>query len=385
MSDHPHDHDHHHDHDHPGAGTPARGTAPDPATPHPGDAPEDASSRALSDALQSSFRIVRFLMVVLVVIFFSSGIFTVNPNEVAIKLRFGKPVGTGAEQLLRPGLQWAFPAPIDEIIRVPVGQSHTIVSTIGWPPITPQQEAAGERPTAYGVLRPDADGYTLTGDGNIIHARATLKYRIRPDSAALYHFAYAGLTNILQHVVDNALIHASARSTAEGALYRDKIAFNDTVRARIEKGIADLGIGIVIETEDIQTMAPEDVREAFDAVLTAQQVAQQRISESEAYARGATNNALGQANSILNDGLTTSNQIVRTLAAESRRFEDQLPHYRANPTLFRQRLLTETLGRVHTNAQMKIFLPSRADGKSRELRLQLNREPEAPGANKPAQ
>jgi len=370
------DHEHPHSHEHPVP-------SPEPSAPPAGDAIDDASSRALSDALQSSFRIVRFLMVVLVVVFFSSGIFTVNPNEVAIKLRFGRPVGTGNEQLLRPGLQWAFPAPIDEIIRIPIGQSHTVVSTVGWPPITAQQEAAGERPVAYGVLRPDADGYTLTGDGNIIHCRTTLKYRIRPEAASRYHFDYLGLTNILQHALDNALIYASARSTAEGALYRDKIAFNDLVKARFTRHLEDLAIGILIETEDIQTMAPEDVREAFDAVLTAQQTAQQRISESEAYARGVTNNALGQASSIVIDGVTSSNQLVKTIAAEARRFEDQLPHYHANPLLFRQRLLTETLARVHTNAQLKVFMPSREDGQPRELRLQINREPEIPGGPKP--
>ena len=80
---------------------------------------------ALNEALRSSFHIIRVLMVVLLFIFLFSGIFTVNPNEVAIKLRFGKPVGIGSSQLLRPGLHWAFPYPIDEVVRIPVGQSHT--------------------------------------------------------------------------------------------------------------------------------------------------------------------------------------------------------------------------------------------------------------------
>ena len=79
---------------------------------------EDSSTRALSDALSSSFKIVKVLMVALVVIFLGSGIFTVEPNEVAVVLRFGKPVGSGADQVLQQGLHWSFPSPIDEIVTV---------------------------------------------------------------------------------------------------------------------------------------------------------------------------------------------------------------------------------------------------------------------------
>ena len=38
----------------------------------------------------------------------------------------------------------------------------------------------------------------------------------------------------------------------------------------------------------------------------------------------------------------------------------------------------QAMGQVFTNVQDKIFLPQRADGKPRELRLMLNREPPQP-------
>ena len=55
------------------------------------------------------------------------------------------------------------------------------------------------------------------------------------------------------------------------------------------------------------------------------------------------------------------------------------PYFRyrdiADPQLFAQQRLTETLGRLMTNAQDKIFMAQPADGKRRELRLLLNRAP----------
>ena len=38
----------------------------------------------------------------------------------------------------------------------------------------------------------------------------------------------------------------------------------------------------------------------------------------------------------------------------------------------------QAMGQVLTNVQDKFYLPQRADGKPRELRLQLNREPPQP-------
>src|SRR4051794_8821377 len=94
--------------------------------------PEDSGSRALSEALRSSFFIVKIVLVGLVLVFLSSGFFQVGPQERAIILTFGKPQGEGEKALLGPGFHWAFPAPIDEIKRIPAAQIQVASSTVGW-------------------------------------------------------------------------------------------------------------------------------------------------------------------------------------------------------------------------------------------------------------
>lgn len=366
------------DHSHPGPDPVPKAAAPAPeAAPTPPPAAEDAGALALAEALRSSFKIVKFLMVALLVAFFASGIFTVKPNQIAIKLRFGSPVGDGAERLLKPGLHWKFPYPIDEIVYVPVGESRTVMSTAGWYYLTPEQEASGQEPEKNPSLRPGVDGYTLTGDGNIIHARVILSYRITDPIS--YEFGFGNATNLLQHVLDNALIYASARFTADDALYRNKLAFQETVLERVNRLVGKLNLGIAIEPREVRAVAPPSVADAFDNVVKAQQQGDIKIQEAEGYARGATNRAAGEANLTVRDGMTRSNYLVQTVAAEARSFNDLLPRYQSNRELFQQRLLTDTMQRVLTNAQFKVFLPQRADGKTRELRLQLNKEPELPG------
>ena len=67
-------------------------------------------------------------------------------------------------------------------------------------------------------------------------------------------------------------------------------------------------------------------------------------------------------------------RVVTDLKSRAEVFIALLPTYNANPNLFVQRHLTETLGRVLTNAQDKIYLPEGENGRTKELRLLLNRE-----------
>lgn len=341
--------------------------------PAPGVTSDDASSQALHEALGSSFLLVRFCMLLLLAAFVFSCVFTVNPNEVAVVLRFGKPRGTGSEMLLKQGLHWAMPYPIDEIVRIRTGESKSIRSSVAWYAISPDEEAAGVLPAANGSLRPGVDGHTLTSDGNILHVRATMKYRIADPIA--YAFSFRDATNVLANLLNNSVYHASARFTADAALYNDRTGFTDAIRGRLTQLIERANIGIILEPLDIEVSAPLYVKDAFNEVVKATQGRQSKISEAQGYFDETVRRADGEAKSIVDTGLVASNLLVQTIAAETKFFRDQVASYDRNPGLFRERYRITTVAEVLTNAPDKFFLPERADGQRRELRINLNREP----------
>jgi len=106
---------------------------------------QDAGSQALAEALRSSFVIVKIAMAALLVIIFAAGFFTVGPQEKAVILRFGKPLGEGQNMLLGAGLHWSLPYPIDEVVRIPITEIQKVSSTIGWYLTSPEMELAGTR------------------------------------------------------------------------------------------------------------------------------------------------------------------------------------------------------------------------------------------------
>jgi membrane protease subunit HflK len=353
------------DHDHPHSGP------PEPVSPP--ETPVDAGSQALAEALRSSFTIVKFVMILLLLVFLASGLFTVGPEQRAIILRFGKAQGEGEKALLMPGLHWSFPYPIDEHQKVSIGGLQQVSSTVGWYAVTPEQMLAGIEPPAAGTLNPIADGYVMTADANIVHARATLTYRIK--DPIRYVFSFINASNTVQSLLDNALLHSAASFNVDDALTRDVAGFQDNVRRRVTQLLDQQDLGITVDQCAVRSSPPRQLKEPFTGVLKAEVMRSKVLDEARSYENQVTNKAGADAESLINLAQSERARHVSDVAAQAHRFEEILPQYQRHPALFEQQRLTETLGRVLTNAQDKIFVVDNVNGKPKQMRILLNREP----------
>jgi membrane protease subunit HflK len=352
--------------------------------PSPAPAPErppteDASTEALAEALRSSFAIVKVVMGLLFVLFIFSGFFYVKEGQRAVILRFGKPIGAGNAALLGAGLHPAFPYPIDEVKRIHYAQLQQVKSTVGWYNTTSVNEALDQEPPATPTFNPAVDGYAITGDGNLINTRATLTYSI--DDPIQFEFGFTSTSNAVRNALDNALLFAAARFKVDDALTRDITRFQDMVTARVTDLAQKENLGIVVQNCQVESRPPRYLKTAFDGVLAALSTRDKDHNDALAYENQQLSLAAAQAASRTNEAEADRVRLVQSVQAEAQRFSDLLPRYTASPTLFTSILLSEKIGQVLTNVQDKIFLPERADGKSRELRLQLSREPVKPPAS----
>ena len=344
--------------------------------------PVDAGSEALTEALRSSFWIVKVVMFLLLIVFLASGFFTVEPQEQAMIIRLGRPVGAGQKALLGPGLHWSFPYPIDEYIKVPISAIQRVSSTVGWYATTPEQELAGTEEPSLPItypLNPLQDSYVLTADRNIVHTRATLTYHISDPVAYVFNFVNA--SNTVQNVLDNALVYAASTFNVDDIITRDVAGFKEAVRKRVVEMVTRENLGIEVEECLVQSRPPRQLRDAFDSVLKATLTRQKFLEDAHSYETQVSSRAGADARSMVNFAESDRSRLVNETKSQSERFNDLLPKFRQNPWLFAEQRLTETLGRVLTNAQDKIFLTEGAGGigsaagNPKELRLLLNREP----------
>lgn len=366
--------------------TPQR--VPKPVSPAtaPVEAPLDSGSQALAEALKSSFFIVKIVMVVLVVVFLGSGFFTVGPEERAMVLRFGKVVGVGEEALLGPGPHFAFPYPIDEVIRIPISQVLSVRSTAGWYFTTPEQEMAGTEPMPGLSLNPAVDGYVITADQNIIHVRATLFYRIEDPVGCV--FGFAGTTNkslgiegtaqVVRDALDTALVETAGKFSVDDVLTRNVAGFKEELQRRVQEVLLAQQVGVVVEQVEIERKPPRqtEVKAAFDQVTHEVQQRDKVLNDARTYRNKVLSQGDAQAAGIVNAAESDRTRLEEDIKAFADRFNELLPRYREDRTLFTQLHLTETLSQVMTNVQGTIYLQDRSTGETRELRLLLNRLPQ---------
>ena len=355
MSDHEHHHGHEHSHSEPQV--------------------QDAGTQALAEALRSSFLIVKIVMVIMVAGFFFSGCFQVGPSEKAIILRFGKPVGEGQKALLGSGAHWAWPYPIDEVVKIPITVQQSVQSTTGWYFTTPEQELSGEEIPAGAGLDPARDGYVITADRNIIHTRATLFYHI--DDPIRYVFNFSSASNTIQNALNESIFYVAARYKVDDAVYTDQGGFRDKVLQRVGDLIDNARLGIVIDNCQVVNIPPRQLKSEFDQVLTSRENRNKTIYDAQSKSNDIVFSAGAQAAGITNEAESSVIKYVTSVKADAGTFTNLLAKYQANPNLFAQQFFVPAVANVLTNSE-KLFLPQRADGKPTELRLQLNREPPQP-------
>ncbi len=161
-----------------------------------------------------------------------------------------------------PDFHWSLPYPIDEVVKIPLGESSVVRSTSSWYLQSPADEAAGLPPDELDRLTPGRDGHVITSDGNILHVRAILQYTGFPIPVAIHLRLRGRPTNLLVNAVLNnsRSLRRRPHLTADNALYKDVPGFRDSVRTRLSQLIEQSRLGVRIDQIEVQTVAPQFVK-----------------------------------------------------------------------------------------------------------------------------
>ena len=104
---------------------------------------------------------------------------------------------------------------------------------------------------------------------------------------------------------------------------------------------------------------PEQVKDAFDDAIAAQEDEQRFIREAEAYAREIEPRARGQVNRMNEEAQAYKEQVTLEAQGEVARFEELLPQYERAPEVTRERIYLETMQQV-LSATSKILVDSKS-------------------------
>ncbi|MFH1417824.1 MAG: SPFH domain-containing protein [Planctomycetota bacterium] len=338
----------------------------------------DPANQSLADALRKSFGILKLLMIVLVILYFFSGWFSVKPDEVGVVLRFGRILGTGEGEQTRPtvlkeGWHWSWPYPFERWETV--STKERLHKTEFMFKLSEKEQAAGISGYKSNNLSPLRDDYLITGDVNIIHASLAVRYKIddvvayltnvmpapspKPASGAVDFHEYPEDT-LMSNLLRDATIEVAARRVALDIRGPGQAEFLSAVSERLAEklnALAAAGVptGIRIDSnkgvlarksgmvEGI--MPPRQVQEVFDRVDAAKAEMFAELTKAESAAQALLLETVGVNYDAIARAIREEYDLMLALsAAESTAGGgDEAETQRLRDALGKQRVATQGL------------------------------------------
>lgn len=266
-----------------------------------------------------------FIIVILVMIglWGSSGIFTVQPGEQAALRLFGK-----FNSISGPGLHWFFPSPI--------GQKDIVATS------TIRRLELGFRGDK---VVPD-EALMITGDENIVDAQLLVQFDIKDLKNYLFK-AIDPSGKTMMDVAETSLRQIVGSKPIDDVLTTEKEAVQSETKILMQSLLDSYNSGIRVREVKLQNVQPpQQVQDAFDDVVRAREDKEKIINLADAYKEDIIPKARGYAAKVIQDAKAYEATRIAESKGEAEKFNSILKEYSLQKETTESRLYLETIEKV---------------------------------------
>jgi membrane protease subunit HflK len=257
-------------------------------------------------------------------VWLSTGIYKVQPDEQGVVLRFGAWIET-----TRPGLHFHLPWPADRVLFPQITQIRQL-----------QLNLAPD-----GSLGQARDKQMLTGDENIVEADCALLWQVK--DAGLYLFNVADPDTALRIAAESALREVISHRPIQAALSEKRREVADEAQALLQDVLDREGSGIrVVQVQLSRVDPPSTVIDAFNDVQRARADQERARNEAEAYSNDILPRARGDSERIRQDAEAYKAQAVNLARGEAANYTSIYQSYAQAREVTGWRLYLESVDAV---------------------------------------
>lgn len=274
----------------------------------------------------------------------ASGIFIVQEGYQAVVTRFGQ-----YERTVNAGVNYRWPAPIGKHESVQVTQIQSA-------------DIGNDRTIKETGLNHYA---MLTEDENIVEVRFAVQYRLNDARAWLFETQDPRAAVIT--AAESAVREVVGKMRMDNVLAGERDQISPRVRVLMQAILDRYNVGVEVVAINMQQSGvrpPEQVRDAFDDVLRADQERERAKNEAEAYANNVIPRAVGEASRIKEEAQAYRERIIAESTGDTQRFIAVLDEYRKAPRVTRERMYLETMEEVYRNSSKVVVDSSGGNGSS---------------------
>ncbi|MEX1309128.1 MAG: FtsH protease activity modulator HflK [Candidatus Sulfomarinibacteraceae bacterium] len=292
--------------------------------------------------------IVIGVLILLAAILIFRSVFTIQPEEVGVVLRFGKYVRTAD-----PGLNLKLPDPLEVVFKVPV--QRQLKQEFGFETVE-----AGVR-TRYSDRDFEGESLMLTGDLNVAVVEWIAQYRVSDPYKYLFKVRNVGKTfRDMNEAVMRAVV--GDRSVDE-VITIGRLEIEDEVKVRLQELCNRYETGIVVDQIVLQDVNPPDpVKPSFNEVNQAEQEKERATNDARAAYNRIIPKARGQAQETIQQAQGYAIDRVNRARGDAALFEEVLAAYKRAPEVTRRRIYLETMEAVYPGIERKLILDDNLSG-----------------------
>ena len=269
-----------------------------------------------SDGGSGGFKkILPAALIGIILLYSAFGIYTVDAQEEAVILRFGKYSTTKG-----PGIHW----------NPPFVDNRFIVNT--------------EK-----LFTHTTNSSMLTKDENIVNVEVAVQYK--RSNPVFFLLEASAPEDSLAQASEAELRHVVGSTSMDSVLTvgREQIAMD--VKSRLQTRLDIYKTGIEVVAVSIRESRPPDaVKEAFDDVVKAREDEVRLRNEAETYANEVVPIARGNAKRAIEDAEGYKQKVISEAEGEASRFDQLLFEYSKSPEVTRQRLYLDAVQSVMNNS-----------------------------------
>ena len=281
------------------------------------------------------------------ILWLSSGLFQVKPDELGLVMRFGKFDGRPRG----PGLGYHLPYPI-ETVEIPKVTRVTPLQ-VGVRFVEDARRGTQTRDMPEESLM-------LTGDVNIVDVNFTIFWVVGAGATGASDFLFnmQNPEGTVKAVAESAMREVIGRSELDPILTVGRQRIEAEVHELVQKTLDQYKAGITVtQVQMLKVEVPAQVIEAFRDVQTAQADQERVQNEARTYASQVVPQARGRAAQLLQSAEAYREQTVAEATGQTARFNKIYDEYKKAPDVTRQRLYLETMEHLFGGTD-KIILDS---------------------------
>lgn len=293
------------------------------------------------------------VVIILLVMTGYTSVFTVDPEEKAVVLRFGK-----KNRIVEQGLHYKLPFFMEQEYKVPVQRQLKLEFGFRTERVENRAQYAQ---TQYTRQDFDNESLMLTGDLNVASIQWVVQYTI--SDPMKYLFRVRNVDQTFRDMNEAVLREIVGDRTIYEVLTIGRNEVQNLAKEKLSTLCKDYTLGIVVNRVILQDVSPPElVKPAFNAVNQAEQEKETSVQQALA----AKNKIIPEANGEANRTIASAEGYALTRVNEAKgaasRFTQVFEEYQRNPEITRQRIYLETMADIYQAVDRKIIIDEDANG-----------------------